>query len=59
MGFVRRELLVGFVILFCLPGLAQQADISKYTLFTGFDYLDQSGKKSYRTWIRKRFWSHH
>ncbi len=39
MGFVRRELLVGFVILFCLPALAQQADINKYTLFTGFDYL--------------------
>jgi hypothetical protein len=35
-----RFLLCGFVILTpCLPALAQQTDINRYTLFTGFDYM--------------------
>lgn len=35
-----RFLLCGFVILIiCLPVLAQQTDINRYTLFTGFDYM--------------------
>jgi len=35
-----RFLFCGFVILIiCLPALAQQTDINRYTLFTGFDYM--------------------
>jgi opacity protein-like surface antigen len=29
----------GFVVLACLPAFAQQKDINRYTLFTGFDYM--------------------
>jgi len=34
-----RFLLFGLVILNCLPAFAQQTDINRYTLFTGFDYM--------------------
>jgi len=34
-----RFLFYGFVILINLPALAQQTDINRYTLFTGFDYM--------------------
>ena len=27
------------IFIFCLPALAQQTDINRYTLFTGFDYM--------------------
>jgi hypothetical protein len=36
---VRRLLLFGFVILFCLPALAQENVINRYTVYTGFDYM--------------------
>ncbi len=37
---MKRVLLCGFMIFtFCLPILAQQTDINRYTLFTGFDYM--------------------
>lgn len=39
MRIVKACLLCGFVFLFCLPAFAQQADINRYTLFTGFDYM--------------------
>jgi len=34
-----RFLFCGFVLLICLPMLAQQTDINRYGLFTGFDYM--------------------
>jgi len=39
MRSARFLLLCGLVIFLCLPALAQQTDINRYTLFTGFDYL--------------------
>lgn len=39
MEFMRRLLFCGLAILVCLPALAQQTNINRYTLFTGFDYL--------------------
>lgn len=36
---VRRALFCGLVILISLPLFAQQTDINRYTLFTGFDYM--------------------
>ncbi len=39
MSQVRRLLFCGFMIFICLPALAQQTDINRYTLFTGFDYM--------------------
>ncbi len=36
---MRRLIFCGLMILFCLPALAQQTDINRYTLFTGFDYM--------------------
>jgi len=39
MGIMRRLLFCGIVFLLCLPASAQQTDINRYTLFTGFDYL--------------------
>ena len=36
---MRRLLFCGFIVLICLPALAQQTDINRYTLFTGFDYM--------------------
>ncbi|HTR25409.1 MAG TPA: outer membrane beta-barrel protein [Terriglobales bacterium] len=35
----KRLLFFLLVISLCLPALAQQTDINRYTLFTGFDYL--------------------
>jgi len=31
--------IAGLLVLACLPATAQQTDISRYTLFTGFDYM--------------------
>ena len=39
MGFIRRLLFCSLAIFLCLPAFAQQTDINRYTLFTGFDYL--------------------
>ena len=39
MTLIRRWLFCSLVILICLPALAQQPDINRYTLFTGFDYM--------------------
>lgn len=39
MGCVRRWLLCGLAIFVGLPAVAQQTDINRYTLFTGFDYM--------------------
>ncbi len=37
---MKRVLLCSFAIFVCyLPALAQQTDINRYTLFTGFDYM--------------------
>lgn len=35
----RSLLFCGLMVLFCLPAFAQQTNINRYTLFTGFDYL--------------------
>jgi len=32
-------LFCGLIISLCLPALAQQTDVNRYTLFTGFDYM--------------------
>lgn len=39
MGFMRRLLFYSLAIFLCLPAAAQQTDINRYTLFTGFDYM--------------------
>ena len=39
MSQMRRLLFCGLMIFICLPALAQQTDINRYTLFTGFDYM--------------------
>jgi hypothetical protein len=36
---MKRALFCGLAILMCLPAWAQQTDINRYTIFTGFDYL--------------------
>jgi len=36
---MRRLLFCSLAIFVCLPALAQQTDINRYTLFTGFDYM--------------------
>ena len=36
---MKRVLFCSLAILICLPSLAQQRDINRYTLFTGFDYM--------------------
>lgn len=36
---MKRVLICCIVLLFCLPVFAQQADVNRYTLFTGFDYM--------------------
>jgi hypothetical protein len=36
---IKRLLLCSLAIFLCLPASAQQTDINRYTLFTGFDYL--------------------
>lgn len=35
----RRLFLFSLVILFCLPAMAQETEINRYTLYTGFDYM--------------------
>ncbi|MGA7908178.1 MAG: hypothetical protein WCA16_12290 [Candidatus Sulfotelmatobacter sp.] len=39
MGYMRRLLFCGAAFFLCLPAWAQQTDINRYTLFTGFDYM--------------------
>jgi len=39
MALIRRFLFCGLIMFFCLPALAQQTDVNRYTLFTGFDYM--------------------
>ncbi len=39
MGRMMRFFLCSLAIFVCLPAIAQQTDINKYTLFTGFDYM--------------------
>jgi hypothetical protein len=39
MRILKTFLLCGLVVFLSLPLLAQQTDINKYTLFTGFDYM--------------------
>jgi len=39
MALMRRLLFCSLAIFLCLPALAQQTDINRYTLFTGFDYM--------------------
>lgn len=36
---MKRLLLLALLIFLCLPAFAQQTDINRYTLFTGFDYM--------------------
>ena len=36
---MKRAVFCGFVLLLCLPALAQQTDINRFTLYTGFDYM--------------------
>ena len=36
---MRRLIFCGLIVLICLPALALQKDINRYTLFTGFDYM--------------------
>ena len=36
---MRRVLICGLLICISLPVLAQQTDINRYTIFTGFDYM--------------------
>ena len=39
MGFLKHLLLCGLALFVGLPATAQQTDINRYTLFTGFDYM--------------------
>ena len=39
MELLRRLLFCVLVIFLCLPALAQEKDINRYTLYTGFDYM--------------------
>ncbi len=39
MKSTKVSLFCGLVFLLCLPAWAQQTDINRYTLFTGFDYM--------------------
>jgi hypothetical protein len=36
---MKRALMCILILSLCLPALAQQTDINRYTLFTGFDYM--------------------
>jgi len=36
---MKRVLFSALTIFLCLPALAQQTDVNRYTVFTGFDYL--------------------
>lgn len=35
----RSVFLCGLVVLLCVPAMAQEYDINRYTLYTGFDYM--------------------
>jgi hypothetical protein len=39
MHSMRRLVIYSLAIFLCLPALAQQKDINRYTIFTGFDYM--------------------
>ena len=39
MAYIRRWLFCSLAIFVCLPACAQQTDLNRYTLFTGFDYM--------------------
>jgi len=39
MSYLSRWLFFILIFALCLPALAQQTDINRYTLFTGFDYM--------------------
>ena len=39
MELLKRLLFCVLVIVLCLPALAQEKDINRYTLYTGFDYM--------------------
>lgn len=39
MRLAKVIFLFGLAILMCIPAVAQQTDINRYTLFTGFDYM--------------------
>ena len=36
---MKRILFRSIVLLICLPAFAQQPDVNRFTLFTGFDYM--------------------
>ncbi|HZU42198.1 MAG TPA: hypothetical protein VE994_05970 [Terriglobales bacterium] len=36
---MKRASLCAFILIVCLPAVAQQTDINRYTIFTGFDYM--------------------
>jgi hypothetical protein len=44
MAFMRRVLFCGLAIFLCLSAVAQQTDVNRYTVFTGFDYLIGPGR---------------
>ena len=39
MGFMKRMLFYGLAFFVCLPAVAQQSDINRYTFYTGFDFM--------------------
>lgn len=39
MNYIKLFLILGIATLFCIPISAQQTNINRYTLFTGFDYM--------------------
>jgi hypothetical protein len=38
-GFKRYALFCVLAAFVCLPAVAQQTDINRYTIYTGFDYM--------------------
>lgn len=44
MTIIRRLLLGSLAILLCLPVIAQQTDVNRYTLYTGFNYMIGPGR---------------
>jgi hypothetical protein len=44
MALIRRLVLCCALILVCLPTLAQETDVNRYTVFTGFDYMVGPGR---------------
>lgn len=39
MSYLNRLLFLVLILFLCLPAMAQQTDINRYTFFTGFDYM--------------------